>query len=128
MAHYDTGYDYGWRGFREGPPPRFRSSPRTAGAGYDPMSDERSAPRLQNRVTERYNLDYVYGARGPRYDRNYRMYTGDRPDRMGDERLYRRPYNTISGTRTLRGSTEPTGYDGPDYGPDYGGRYPGEMW
>ena len=127
MARYDRGYDYGLRGYREGPPPRFRSGPR-APVRYDPMTDERSAPRGQNRVTARYNLDYVYGARGPRYDRNFRMYTGDRDDRMGDPRLYRRPYTTIGGTHTLRGSSSPTGYDAPDYGPDYGGRYPGELY
>ena len=55
------------------------------------------------------------------------MYTGDRMDRMGDERYYRRPYLTIGGTRTLRGSSFPTGYDYPVYGPDYGGRYPDEL-
>lgn len=96
--------------------------------GYDPRMDERAGQRLGNRVTARYNMDYVYGARGARHDhRNYRMYTGDRPDRMGDERLYRRPYMTIGGTRTQRGGGYPVGYDGPDYGPDYGGRYPDEL-
>lgn len=129
MARNLRGYDYGMRGYREGPPPRFRSGPRIAGPGYDPATDERAGPRFENRVTTRYNLDYVYGARGSGYDnRNYNMYTGERPARMGDERMYRRPYTTISGTRTLRGSVDPTGYDRPDYGPDYGGRYRDELY
>lgn len=122
-------YDYGMRGFRDAPPPRFRSGPRMGAAGYDPLADERAAPRFGNRVTRRYNLDYVYGARGARpAPRNYSMYTGDRPERMGDERMFRHPYSTISGTRTHRGANRPTGYDGPDYGPDYGGRYPDELY
>lgn len=129
MAMNYRGYDYGMRGFRDGLPTRFRSGPRMGGPGYDPMSDERAAPRFENRVTRRYNLDYVYGARGARpAPRNPNMYTGDRPDRMGDDRMYRQPYSTISGTRTDRGASRRTGYDGPDYGPDYGGRYPDELY
>ena len=126
MARYDRSYDYGLRGAREAAPRPFRGGPRPRGR-YDVMYDERSRPRT-NRVTARYNTDYVYGARGQRYDRNFNMYTGDRMDRMGDERMYRRHYQTIGGTRTLRGSSSPTGYDYPDYGPSYGGRYPDELY
>lgn len=117
-------YDYGLRGFRETAPQRMRGGYETRGLGMG--YDERSRPRT-NRVTARYNDDYVYGARGQRYDRNYNMYTGDRMQRMGDERMYRHPYLTIGGTRTQRGSSFPTGYDYPDYGPNYGGRYPDEL-
>lgn len=131
MPSYDRHYDYGLRGAREtgGPPFGGRSfgpPPRRYGFEYD----ERGTPRIGNRVTARYNADYVYGARGiSDYDRrNYFMYTGDRPDRMGDGRYYRQPYYGRSGTRTLRGSNFPTGYDHPDYGPNYGGRYPDEMY
>lgn len=138
MSRYDRHYDYGLRGARQTGGPRYGAAyeGRYGGAyrGEGPrMSnpyDERGIPRVGNRVTARYNADYVYGARGlSGYDhRNYMMYTGDRPDRMGDERYYRRPYMTRAGTRTLRGSSFPTGYDAPDYGPNYGGRYPDELY
>jgi hypothetical protein len=133
MNRYDRQYDYGMRGFRQttrpigwgrGPYDRFGRYD----APYRMTTDERSYPRgpRPNRVTARYNLDYVVGY-PERYDQNYNMYTGDRMDRIGDERYYRRPYLTIGGTRTLRGSSFPTGYDYPDYGPSYGGRFPDEL-
>lgn len=128
MERHDRSYDYGLRGFAETAGPHGRVGPRFRRGGYDRAYDERGQPRVGNRVTARYNLDYVYGARGPRYDRNFAMYTGDVPERMGDPRMYRRPYTTHAGTRTLRGSNFPTGYDRPDYGPDYGGRYPDELY
>ena len=129
MPRYDRHYDYGLRGARETGGPRYGADYGGPPPSRFPRYDERGIPRT-NRVTARYNADYVYGARGrPGYDhRNYMMYTGDRPDRMGDERYYRQPYMTRAGTRTLRGSSFPTGYDYPDYGPNYGGRYPGEMY
>lgn len=128
MRGYDRGYDYGLRGLPDAPRPSFRTGPRQA-AGYPDAGDRRLGIRPSSRVTARYNLDYVYGARGSsRYDRNFNMYTGDRPDRMGDERMYRQPYMTTGGTRTYRGSSEPTGYDQPTYGPSYGGRYPDELY
>jgi len=123
MARYRN-YDYGLRGARDTMPGRFGGAPRRW--AYDQGYEERRSPR-PGRVTARYNLDYVYGAQGDRYPRNYNFYTGDRMDRMGDERWYRRPYITVAGTRTLRGSAYPTGYDYPDYGPNYGGRYPDEL-
>lgn len=117
-------YDYGLRGARETMRGRYdRGYP---GRRYYSGYDERFRPRY-NRVTARYNLDYVYGNQGDRYPRNYNFYTGDRMDRMGDERWYRYPYMTTGGTRTLRGSSYPTGYDYPSYGPNYGGRYPDEL-
>lgn len=134
MARYDRSYDYGLRGFR-GPAPRisrgseFGAGRRPPPSGYDRRFgyDERNQARQGTRVTAPYNADYVTGARGRPYDRNYTMYTGDRLDRMGDGRMYRQPYNTIGGTRTMRGATFATGYDYPEYGPDYGGRYPDEL-
>lgn len=119
-------YDYGLRGVPAAAPPYYRSGPGGPPA-YDYDMDRRLAPRT-NRISAPYNIDYVYGARGGRYDRNYSMYTGDRPDRMGDERMYRSPYTTTGGTWTYRGSSGPTGYDAPDYGPSYGGRYPDELY
>lgn len=124
MSRYDRAYDYGLRGRPPVPRPAFRAR---RGPGDEPPHDRRIAYRNQSRVTQPYNIDYVYGARGERYDRNYNMYTGDRPDRMGDARMYRQPYMTTGGTRTFRGADLPTGYDRPDYGPTYGGRYPDEL-
>jgi hypothetical protein len=119
-------YDYGLRGARDTTPPRFRGDYRMR--GYDaPYLREPGRPPRPNRVTARYNRDYVYGNEGERFPRNYNFYTGDRMDRMGDERWYRRPYMTTGGSWTLRGSAYPTGYDYPDYGPNYGGRYPDEL-
>jgi hypothetical protein len=75
------------------------------------MQDRRGEPRTP-RVTARYNREYVYGGRGEEnYPRNYNPYAGDRPDHIGDAQSYRRPYTTISGTRTFRGSPEPPRYD-----------------
>lgn len=132
MGRYDRQYDFGLRGYRDTTRPmmddRYRGA-RPGYGGYGRDFDERAAPEMRraNRVTARYNMDYVTGHTGSPYDRNYRMYTGDRPGRMGDDRMMRRPYWTTGGSRTLRGSSYPTGYDFPDYGPSYGGRYPDEL-
>ncbi|HET7322381.1 MAG TPA: hypothetical protein VFI96_07810 [Longimicrobiaceae bacterium] len=130
MARYDRRYDYGMRGFPQTAGPRFR--PRVAPYDDDLAYDLSRPPfppvnDRPNRVVARYNYDYTTPEPHPRYGRNYNMYTGDRMDRMGDDRYYRRPYLTIGGTRTMRGSSRPIGYDYPVYGPDYGGRYPEEL-
>ena len=128
MASYDRRYDFGLRGYHQTTRPM--SDDRYArgryGYRYTGPTDERAYPdqRLANRVTSRYNRDYVSGPMPSRYDRSYEMDTGDRPDRMGGEYLMRRPYWTVGGTRTMRGSSFPAGYDYPDYRPGYGGRYP----
>lgn len=107
MTRYDRHFDYGMRGYRGGGARQRGKYPRQA-------LDYRQEPRerLPNRVTARYNADYVYGVDN-RYDRNFNFFTGDRIDRMGDERYYRRPYQTIGGTRTSRGASRPVGYDYP---------------
>jgi hypothetical protein len=120
MANGNRRYDFGLRGsadtsgFRGDAPQRLPMGGRGPGGG----GDRRMEPRTP-RVTARYNRDYVaydhdfsYGARGEgNYPRNFNMFTGDRPDRIGDPRYYRRPYTTIGGTRTFRGAREPMGYD-----------------
>lgn len=112
MPRYDRSYDNGPRGWRErpafGPPNRFR--PSRYGYDYDVAGGGRGR-RLPNRVTARYNMDYVAGNRGDRYPRNYNTFGGDRIDRIGDLRYYRQPYTTIGGTRTWRGASRPFGYD-----------------
>lgn len=122
MARYDRyperRYDYGLRGYDDLSP---RRMPRAAAERAAGWSDRRAAPR-SSRVTARYNADYVFGGRGEEnYPRNYNMFTGDRPDRIGDERYYRRPYTTIGGTRTFRGAPHPIGYDSDyeDYDVDF---------
>ena len=141
MPGYDSRYDYGLRGYRETTRPMMdnRYAARRYDYGYRGAYDyshrvgheERAHPeeRLRNRVTARYNRDYVMGYRNrdERYGTNYQMYTGDYPGRMGDDRWMRQPYITHGGTRTLRGSSYPTGYDYPNYGPNYGGWYPDEL-
>jgi hypothetical protein len=121
MARYDRNYDYGLRGYNQTSPERLREAFR--GRRYDQneffigAQNRRQEPR-SNRVTARYNRDYVDHAYDgdvkPRqygYPRNFNMFTGDRPDRVGDNRYYRQPYNTIGGTSTSRGASTPFGYD-----------------
>ena len=107
MPPYDRSYDHGLRGYRETPPPR-RTFP-----GYDRDFDrsERRVGQRSNRVTARYNPDYVVGERGPEYPRNFHPYGGDREIPIGDVNMYGRPYTTVGGTRTYRGSVRPLGYD-----------------
>jgi hypothetical protein len=69
MPRYDSCYDYGLRGFRQTSPPRFGGGLPPSRRPYASYYDERSQPRIENSVIQRYNSDYVYGARGPRYDR-----------------------------------------------------------
>jgi hypothetical protein len=103
MPRYDRQYDYGLRGYRE----TTERLPPRGFAGRIPAPDE----PLPNRVTARYNADYVYGDRGPRYPRNFNTFGGDRERRVGDFRYFRQPYSTRGGTRTFRGAAEPIGYD-----------------
>ena len=128
MGRYDRNYDFGMRGYPQ------TTRPLTRGRmGFpDPEREyamgrgmDRGVP-LPNRVTERYNRDYLTD-RPSGYRRSYAMYGGDRSDRTGDPRIYRRPYITNGGSWTMRGASFPTPYDYPDYGPNYGGRYPDEL-
>ena len=121
MARYDRQYDFGLRGYRQTTRPMMdhRFHPHRYDAGFRGGFDERAYPdqRLANRVTARYNRDYVTGpSPEQRYDRNYTLYGADHPDRMGDARFMRRPYFTQGGTRTMRGGSIPMEHDYPDYG------------
>jgi hypothetical protein len=104
MPRYDRSYDYGLRGYRETTAFRPRGRVLGSASGYD-----RDYP-LPNRITARYNADYVFGNRGDRYPTNHHTFGGDREQRVGDMRYYRQPYTTIGGTRTFRGSRDPMGY------------------
>ena len=108
MARYDRHYDYGLRGYRETvrrePPVRTRYARDVGGpGGYDQDYGFRSSP-YPNRVTARYNVDYVREQHPGEYHFNYTPYGGDRIGRVGDMREYQRPYMTEGGTRTSRGS------------------------
>ena len=127
MSRYDRGFDFGMRGFSQTTRPLLRRAPRRprydrsfdlSGAAIDP-----DVP-LRNRVTRRYNREYVddrlNAARAHGYGfSNY--------DRMMDEDGYRRPYHTIGGTRTMRGSRSPDRLSEGRFGPSFGGRYPDEL-
>lgn len=129
MSRYDRQYDFGLRGYPQTTHPRMDGRrPRYDDQGYRGGYDPRAFPeqRFNTRVTARYNMDYIAGYRAER-PVDYNMYTGDHPARIGDSRYMRQPYYTTGGTRTMRGSNFPTGYDYPDYGPNYGGRYPDEL-
>jgi hypothetical protein len=116
MSRYDRQYDFGLRGYRQTTRPmmdgRYGGSPYDQ--GYRAGFDERAFPeqRYSNRVTARYNLDYVVGNRGERYER---AYGPEDRYRMGDESAMRRPYYTQGGSRTMRGTSMPIAYDYPDY-------------
>lgn len=121
MPRYDHhDYDFGLRGRRETMERRpygerdFGAGPR-ARAAYDRDYDGFNVPPTvyPNRVTARYNDDYVYGGRGAgrRAPENYHPYGGDREERIGDASYYHAPYTTIGGSRTWRGAPSPYRYD-----------------
>lgn len=128
MSRYDRQYDFGLRGYPQTTRPmidrRHARYDRLFGSRYDERDFAR--PRFNQRVTARYNMDYIRGYSDAR-PVEYNMYSGDHPARTGDHRYMSRPYLTQGGTRTMRGASFPTGYDFPDYGPSYGGRYPDEL-
>ena len=126
MRGYDRGYDYGLRGWPQAMPRRepvrtrfvggagyggdyglrspFRAEERSDiayGSDYDAM--RRYGAAMPNRVTARYNLDYVREQHPGEYPINHAPYGGDRIGRVGDVREYQAPYQTIGGTRTWRG-------------------------
>lgn len=130
MAAYDRHYDFGMRGYQQTTRPLMRGAPRRNDydRGYDFGPPPFGWPRgYSNRVTARYNMDYIMDRKGGYDQRNFNMYGGDRPGRVGGEGMYRRPYITSGGTWTMRGASFGGGYDYPNYGPNYGGRYPDEL-
>ncbi|HEU0014145.1 MAG TPA: hypothetical protein VFQ45_10700 [Longimicrobium sp.] len=109
-THYDAGYhggDGGYdRGYQGGA--GYDRGYGSGGRGYDRGYHGR--PEMPNRVTLRYNRDYVRP--GPdRYPVNYNPYGGDREQRVGDMTAYWRPYATSGGSRTWRGGGQPVGWE-----------------
>lgn len=149
MPGYDRGYDYGLRGWPQARPRREPVRTRFLGGGggyggdYGQRGPVRAGERgdiaygsdydamrrgpggrtggMSNRVTARYNLDYVREQHPGEYPVNYAPYGGDRIGRVGDLREYQAPYQTIGGTRTWRGGgrmgweRDRGNYDGSDY-------------
>ncbi|HEX2077807.1 MAG TPA: hypothetical protein VHG08_08865 [Longimicrobium sp.] len=110
-------YDYGLRGYRQTAPERRPVGMRTYryGGSYDRGLFGQGG--LPNRVTQRYNREYVY----PEPDRlevNYAPFGGDVEGRVVDSTEYWRPYATLGGSRTWRGGGLPMGWE---RGPGYGG-------
>lgn len=131
MRGYDRGYDYGLRGFREtaqwrepvrtryvgrdgwmGRGDGFRRSPTRYGAPYGDDYGYEAGP-FSNRVTARYNLDYVRDRHPGERPVNPVPYGGDRVGRVSDGRDYHAPYQTSGGTRTWRGEW-PMGWERQD--------------
>ena len=115
MRGYDRGYDYGLRGFRQTAPrqPPVRTREVGGHPGYDRFRDFPVAGHpspMPNRVTARYNMDYVREQHPGERPVNYVPYGGDRVGRVGDMREYQAPYGTIGGTRTWRGA-RPMGWE-----------------
>lgn len=104
-------YDFGMRGYRdtapERPPVRMRYT-GAAGRGYD--RGYYGQPALPNRVTQRYNREYVYPE--PNQLRtNDVPFGGDFDQRIVDGTGYWRQYATQGGSRTMRGGGLPMGWE-----------------
>lgn len=96
-------YDFGLRGPRDTTDPRFHD---WSGEAYFDGPPGRPRRPPSNRVTARYNVDYVRPT-GDRYPRNPNRYAGDRFDRVSEGSEYQRPYITRGGTWTSRGMPRP---------------------
>jgi hypothetical protein len=104
MRRYDRPYDAGMRGLRD--PSAYPMTVRRRVQRYDDRYEHEGVPgRVHpNRVTARYNRDYVDGIRDDPRPRGHISFGGDREERVGDVTSYRQPYTTIGGSRTWRGS------------------------
>jgi len=128
MGRYDRSYDFGMRGYRQ--------TTRALGddycrrrpsydRGFDPSYTDHGYgyPSSSRHVTARYNRDYVDGYRHPDEGRTSDFRGDERPGRIGEETMYRRPYPTIGGSRPLRGSPPPPPRPQGPSGPGSGGRF-----
>ena len=109
------GYGGDYRGARGRYGMDYGGGARDYGADYG-----YGAEPFTNRVTARYNLDYVREQHPGERPVNYAPYGGDRVGRVGDMREYHAPYQTTGGTRTWRGGW-PMGWERQQarYGADF---------
>lgn len=127
MSRYDRGYDFGMRGYPQTTRPLLRRTPRRPRYDrYYDFSGGWDGPDLppSNRVSRRYNREYVDDRLNAARAYGYGLRN---PNRIVGEDAYRRPYQTIGGTRTSRGTPGPDRYIPGRFGPSYGGRYPDEL-
>src|SRR5215207_2418625 len=110
------GYGGDYRGAQGGYGMDYRGGPRDYGADYGYGGEP-----FFNRVTARYNLDYVREQHPSERPVNHAPYGGDRVGRVGDMREYQAPYQTSGGTRTWRGGGWPMGWERQQarYGADF---------
>jgi len=106
------GYDFGLRGYRDTVPDRpavrMRYTGGQGGGGYD--RGYHGQPAYPNRVTQRYNRDYVH-PQPNQLRTNYTPFGGDFDERIVDSTGYWRPYATQGGSRTMRGGGLPVGWE-----------------
>jgi hypothetical protein len=106
MRVYDN--DFGGRGAMDGGSRMGGGGSRMSGGGYD--AGYAGHPFYNNRVTQSYNREYV-NPEPNRYRENYNAFGGDFDQRIVDSTGYWRPYNTTSGSRTMRGGGLPMGWE-----------------
>lgn len=120
------GYDFGLRGYSQTAPSRrpvhmrvydrdFGGRGGTGGAGMSGAAGSydapyRGHPTYNNRVTQRYNREYVRPEPN-QYRENYNAFGGDFDQRIVDSTGYWRPYNTTGGSSTMRGGGLPMGWE-----------------
>jgi hypothetical protein len=113
MREGDRRYDYGMRGRDDSPAGRGGRPSRAPMGGRSRIdgADERMETRTP-RVTARYNREYVHGPSGDEVrSLNPNPYGDDGSGRIGGADRMQRPYTTVAGTRTFRGSPPPPRYD-----------------
>jgi hypothetical protein len=104
------GYDFGLRGYRETAPERAPVRVRHVGGGGGYDRGYFGQPAMPNRVTQRYNMEYVR-PQPNQLRTNYAPFGGDVEDRIVDSTGYWRPYSTQGGSRTWRGGGQPMGWE-----------------
>ena len=105
------GYDFGLRGYRDTAPERTPVRMHYTGHGGDGYDrGYHGRPALSNRVTQRYNQEYMH-PRPNQLRTNYTPFGGDVEGRIVDSTGYWQPYATQGGSHTWRGGGMPMGWE-----------------
>ena len=104
------GYDFGLRGYRQTAPGRAPVRVRHPGEGGGYDRGYYGRPPFPNRVTQRYNREYVH-PQPNRLETNHAPFGGDFDQRIVDATGDWRPYVTQGGSRTWRGGGLPMGWE-----------------